>query len=120
MALAVSALTNNGVRPAPRIVISYEDPDETWIALPKLGENHQALSSEIAEKVTSFLKVPDSSTWQVTARAFSEDDKPISWFVAGTTIDWQGQPLVVVTILETDDPEIAQNIGISLIDMAMH
>jgi len=119
MALAASALTNEGILPAPRIVNGYQDPQGNWITLPKLGTNSQALSKERVHQVTSLLKAPDSPHWQVTASATTEEGQSITWFVAGTTLDWQGQPFTVVVTLEEHNPEKAAEIGKSLLDQAI-
>jgi cell division protein FtsW (lipid II flippase) len=116
MVLAASALTNQGRLPAPRIVNGYRDPEGNWVTLPELGESHQALPNTLSEEVISLLKVPGSSYWGVTAWAKDEDGKRITWFIGGTSTDWQGQPIAVAVVLEGDEPEIAENIGITLIE----
>jgi len=119
MAMAASALTHEGVLPVPRIVNSYQDPGGEWIALPKAGSSTQALSGEKAVEVTELLQDPDCPYWSVTANAQTEDGETITWFLAGTTADWQGQPLSLVIVLEADDPETAKNIGRHLIEQAI-
>jgi len=120
LALAASAFSNEGVTPAARIVNGYQDPEKNWVTLPTLGNPVQALSAESARKIASLLQISDYPYWQVTAWAITDDNKPITWFLAGTTNHWQGQPLVVVVVLESDSPGDAQNIGTSLIEIAMH
>ncbi len=115
VALAASALTNQGVMPAPRIVNSYQDPGGNWVTLPKLGECHQALPNESAEEVISLLQVHGASYWGETAWAQTEDGNRITWFIAGTSSEWQGQPMVAVVVLEGDNPESAEEIGTTLI-----
>ncbi len=115
MALAASALTNQGRMPAPRIVNGYQDPNGNWITLPKLGESYQALSSESAQAVVSLLRVSGSPYWATTAWSQTEDGDSITWFIGGTTSDWQGQPLIAVVLLEGDDPGLAEDIGTSLL-----
>ena len=116
MALAASALTYEGTLPAPRIVNGYQDPDAEWITLPKLGTASQAINQVTASQVTEFLKVEGTSRWQITASAVTQDNEPVTWFIAGTTSDWFGQPLVVVVVLEEDNPEKAKSIGVSLLE----
>lgn len=118
MALAAGALTNAGTLPAPRIVIGYQDPDGEWITLPKIGSNSQAIDQATASSVTDLLKVEGTSRWQVTATVTTQDDQPVTWFIAGTTSDWVGQPLVVVVVLEEDSPGKAKSIGLSMIEQA--
>jgi len=119
MALAGSALTNEGVLPGPRIINAYHDPDGNWITLPKQTANSQVLSPEDTRLITDLLQEPDSPRWQVTATALSENDEVVSWYLAGTTAGWQGQPIVAVVVLEGDSPEVVAAIGRSLMDQAI-
>ncbi len=115
MALAASALTYEGTLPAPRIVNGYQDPDDVWVTLPKLGVDSQAVDPSTASRITDLLKVEGASRWQITATTVTTENEPITWFIAGTTSDWVGQPLVVVVVLEEDNPEKAETIGIALL-----
>jgi cell division protein FtsW (lipid II flippase) len=115
IALAASAITHQGILPAPRIVNGYQSPEGAWITLPKLSENRQAIPQNQADFVSQLLAVPESPYWQVTARVLAEEEQVISWFVAGTTAAWQGQPFTIVVVLETDNPEKAESIGFSLL-----
>ncbi len=120
MAMAASALTNQGILPAPRIVIGYEDPESTWVSFPKLGENIEVFEPEQATQFINLLAINDMPRWQAISTVQSIEDSPISWFVSGTTSDWQGQPYVVVVILEADDLSLAAEIGTTLLDQAMN
>ncbi len=119
MALAASALTNQGMIPAPRIVNDVQDSEGNWETLPNLGNQIQALSSEAALMISSLLQVDDSAYWQLSAWAQTDDNELITWYLAGTTMNWQRQPLVVVVVLESDNPDAAQSIGSILIEQAM-
>jgi cell division protein FtsW (lipid II flippase) len=116
MALAASALTYEGTLPAPRIVNGYQDPKAEWITLPKLGVDGQATNQTTASRLTDLLKVEGTSRWQVTATSTTQEDEPVTWFIAGTTSEWLGQPLVVVIVLEEDNPQRAETIGVTLLE----
>jgi len=118
MALAASALTNEGILPAPRIVNGYQSPEGEWITLPKLGNRSQALPSEAASWLISYLKKPDSPHWEVCTSIEFTDGNAITWFIAGTTSDWWGQPLTVVVLLEEDNPEKAAETGLAMLEHA--
>jgi cell division protein FtsW (lipid II flippase) len=120
MALAASALTNDGILPSARIVNGYQGPEGNWITLPKLGEGYQALHSASASDVISLLQVTGTSYWGATAWAQTEDGDKITWFIGGTSPDWQGQPIVAVVVLESDNPKSAENIGNTLMRGATH
>jgi membrane peptidoglycan carboxypeptidase len=116
MALAASALTNNGVLPGPRIVNAYQNPEGEWITLPKLTENSQVIPIETANQVVELLSESESPFWQATSSAQNLDGQQISWFVAGTTQDWQGQPISIVIVLEDQPALSAERMGYSLIE----
>jgi cell division protein FtsW (lipid II flippase) len=119
MARATSALTNQGILPAPRIVNDYQDSQGNWINLPKLTSNTQVLPLEVTFPVTALLQKPYSSYWQVVATTTTEELQTITWFIAGTTAEWQGQPYTVVVVIERETPALATLIGESLLDQAI-
>jgi membrane peptidoglycan carboxypeptidase len=116
MGLAASAITNQGILPSPRIVSAYKNPDGEWITLPKLSANQEILSSGIADRVTSLIKIPEAPLWQITSSAMTEEEERIAWFIAGTTSEWQGQPTVLVVLLEDELPVRVHQTGRDLIE----
>jgi len=116
MALAASTLTNQGIRPGPRLVSAYQDPEGVWITVPKFAQNIQVLPTAAASQVTELLQSSTTAIWQVSSTTTTDDAEVISWYVAGTTQQWQGQPTVVVVLLETFDPIDAKNIGLALME----
>jgi cell division protein FtsW (lipid II flippase) len=119
MAMAVSAITTQGVVPGPRIVNAVQDPSGGWNTLPKLQGNTNVIPVNAANQVNTLLRLDISPYWQVISVATTENDKPITWFIAGTNTDWQGQPIAVVVVLEKKAPQIAENIGKTLIEQAI-
>jgi cell division protein FtsW (lipid II flippase) len=119
MAMAASAITNQGILPGPRIVNAYLDPVEGWITLPKLQPNTEALAAESTQQIKEMLKLANFPYWQVLSTVISTDQQPITWFIAGSTTDWQGQPMTAVVVLELDEPELAESIGRTLIEEAL-
>jgi cell division protein FtsW (lipid II flippase) len=119
MVMAASAITNQGLVPGPRIVNAVQDPSGGWNTLPKLQGNTYVIPVNTANQVNSLLRVGNSPYWQVISVAITENDQPITWFIAGTTTDWQGQPISTVVVLENKAPQIAENIGRALIEQAI-
>lgn len=119
MVMAASAITNQGLVPGPRIVNAVQDPSGGWNTLPKLQGNSYAIPVNTANQVNTLLRVDNSPYWQVISVATTENEQPITWFIAGTTTDWQGQPIAVVVVLENNAPQIAENIGRALIEQAI-
>jgi cell division protein FtsW (lipid II flippase) len=119
MVMAISAITNQGLVPGPRIVNAVQDPSGGWNTLPKLQGNTNVIPVNIANQVNSLLRVDNSPYWQVISADTTENDRPITWFIAGTTMDWQGQPISAVVVLENNAPQIAEDIGRALIEQAI-
>jgi cell division protein FtsW (lipid II flippase) len=120
MALAASTITNGGILPGPRLVSAYFSPEQVWETIPKLTPNQQVISEEIANEVALMMEVPGNPYWQAVAMSpHPEENENTTWFVAGTTSNWPGQPLTIVILLETTDPFRAQEIGQSLIQEAL-
>ena len=116
MALAASTITNEGILPGPRIVNAYQNAEREWITLPKLTSNIQVFTPDEAQQISNLMSLQDSPFWQVTSTVETQEGDPITWFVVGTTADWQGQPVIVVVVLERIAPRQAERIGISLIE----
>lgn len=119
LAMAASAITNQGVLPGPRIVNAYLNPDQGWTSLPKLQPNSYALPPQSAQLVNALLRVPNYPYWQVISTVTTENQQPITWYLAGTSTDWQGQPFTAVVVLELDSPLLAEMIGRTLIEQAI-
>ena len=120
MALAASALTHQGILPGPRIVNAYQTPQGDWDTLPKLSSNIQALPPSASQQVTDLLRNSISPYWQMSALVSTQNNETAAWFIGGTTEDWQGQPTVVVVLLETTDPARAAQIGTTLLDQTLN
>ena len=119
LAMAASSIANQGILPAPRIVNGYQNPQGEWITLPKLGQNFQAIDTGASLWINDLLVDLEYPYWQITSTATTEEDQTITWFVAGTGTKWQGQPMVVVVLLERDAPQLAEKIGLSLLDQTI-
>jgi len=120
VAVAASALSNDGVLAAPRIVIGYEDQDSAWVTLPKLGATSTAFTTGQASEITNLLANETALQWQTTSSIQTSEGDPITWFIGGSTTNWQGQPYVIVVALETKNPDSAAEIGLALLNQVMN
>ena len=119
MALASSVLSNDGNIPAPRITTAVNTPKNGWVSLPALGMPFEAMQpSAVTDAVNSYISGGDSF-WSHTGQA-KDDESEVTWFIGGTPPNWQSAPLVVVVVLEKNDPNLAQRIGSSLLSNAMN
>jgi len=119
MALASTVFSNHGLIPAPRIAMAVNTPSEGWISLPALGMPIEALQAPAADEAASSYLVENQTYWQHIGHA-QEDRSSFTWFIGGTSPNWQATPLVIVVLLEEDDLRLAQRIGQELLVDAMN
>ena len=116
--LAAASLSNDGVRPAPRIALAVNTLAQGWVILPTESESVRIYSPEAAQLTALSLAEPSGLFWKFVTTAV-EKDKTITWFIAGTLPNWQGTPLTIVVLLERSDPQLAQAIGLNLLRAAV-
>lgn len=119
VALAAAALSNHGTVPAPRIATAVNTPNDGWVVLPALGTPFEAIPESAADKAAGSMIVDGESYWAYTGQAESKES-PVTWFLAGTPPNWQASPLVVVVLLEENQPQLAQKIGREVLIDAMN
>jgi cell division protein FtsW (lipid II flippase) len=117
MALAAAALSNNGIRPAPRLAMAVNTPTQGWVILPALSDPVQALPAEGARQTAQAWVVSSQAFWGWSTSVPSAG-KSFTWYLGGTLPDWQGMPLAVVVLLEENNASLAQSIGTNLLQTA--
>jgi len=115
IALAAAAVTNNGYQPVPSIAQFMGDPKGGWLLLPALDKPDQILSPQESLGVVQSLTIPDSQTWQIV---LTPDEKDLTWYLGGTTGDWDGIPMALVLVLEEANIPLAVEIGQALLNAA--
>lgn len=118
MALAAATLSNDGVRPAPRLAMAVDIPTEGWVILPVLSDPVTVFSPTNAADTAQALMVSGQPFWQWNAPAL-QDHQNFSWSLGGTLPGGQGTPLAVVVLLEENNPIWAGIIGQTLLEAAI-
>jgi len=120
MALAVAAISDDGIRPAPRLVMAVNTPQQGWVILPALSDPVQALQpDQITKGIEPFL-ISEPPVWEYGKSFWDATEKrSITWFLAGTQPGWQGTPLALVIVLEEDNLPFARMLGESLFTEAL-
>jgi hypothetical protein len=118
MALAAAALSNDGIRPPPRLAMAVHTPAQGWVILPALSDPLQALPAQGARQAAGTLMVSGQLFWEWISPVF-QSDHSYTWYLGGTLPDWQGTPLAVVVLLENDNSLLAQSIGEALLKLAI-
>lgn len=116
LARAAAAITNQGTAPAPYLVSAVNTPAEGWVLFPQ-EEAAQISDSAVSRMVQEAFAYSAINGWEFTGRAFDQKSD-FSWYLAGTTKDWQGNPLVLAVIIEEDDLTYVQYIGREILKAA--
>lgn len=118
MATAAAALSNNGQRPVPRLVLSVRIPQQGWITLPTQLEPVAAYSASYATQAARALSLPDLQIWQSLGQAFNGATPTNTWYIGGTLPEWQGIPMAVAVLVEENNPALVTAIGQGLLNAA--
>ena len=110
MALATATLSNGGIRPAPRLLTAVSTSSGEWAPVPPLGQATPVFSSQAAAAAAGRLLSEVGPYWEALAVA-GPAQAPATWFITGTLPDWPGAPIVLVVVLEGNDPLAAAEIG---------
>jgi hypothetical protein len=119
MALASTTLSNEGLRPAPRLAMAVDTPAQGWVILPAFSEPVIVFPSTSAADTAQALMVSGQPFWQWNARV-TQVNQTFSWSLGGTLPAGQGAPLAVVVLLEENDSNWAGFIGQTLLEAAVH
>ncbi len=119
MALAAAALSNAGVRPAPRIALAVDTPQQGWVVLPALGKNFSAFSAQSASDTAFAFAKPERAYWEWSAPA-RDAHAAVSWYLAGTLPSWRGTPLALALLIESDNVQEAVSVGEAIFDAAVN
>lgn len=65
-----------------------------------------------------FLQAGEKPYWESMGR-LDQKENPLVWYLGGTLPGWQGTPLAIVIVIESDDPELAQKMGREILEAAI-
>lgn len=121
LVLAAASLSNQGVCPAPRLVMAFKNHHQGWVTLPALTEPSNAMDPKAIESNIQQFSISGKPVWEFTSRVLDPTGrKNITWYLSGTQPAWKGTPLVLVVVLESDDTLLAKSLGQALLDDAMN
>ena len=110
MVLAAATLSNHGTRPAPRIALAVDTPQQGWVVLPPLSQPVNVIQPLEADLAAKSFAAQGQSYWEYAGQA-SRGERITTWYLAGTLPDWRGTPLAIVVVLEEDNLALARSIG---------
>ena len=117
MALAAATLSNDGVRPAPRLAMAVDTPSQGWVILPAISDPVTVFTPVNATETAQALMVSGQPFWQWNA-TITQVNQVFSWSIGGTLPAGQSAPLAVVVVLEEDDSNEAGTIVVNLLETA--
>ena len=109
IAISASSISADGFSPSASIVSAVNVADEGWVTVSK-SERKRIITDEDSAVLNQFLLSSTISGWEVTAKA-GDQNGVYTWYLAGTPDAWSGTPIVVVLVLERDNPEFVRLIG---------
>ncbi len=118
MSIAAGTLSNHGIQIAPRIVLAVNTSQQGWIVLPTLGQSMQVFNTTTADQLANQLATQNQSYWEWIGTGNTGVDFS-TWYLGGTLPNWKGTPVVVVVLLEGNDPVSANRIGFQLLKTAI-
>jgi len=80
-----------------------------WVILP-LEEKLAILKPEKAAEISQFLTSNEGNRWELSAVTYDSSDA-YSWYVIGTNNGNGATPIVIVSVIETNNREKIQSIG---------
>lgn len=117
MALAAAALNQGGIRPAPRLALAVNTPQQGWVVLPPLSEPVRVFSEEQAHTALELL-MGENMLWEWSGQGH-RGEQTVTWYLAGTPLDWAGPPLTLVLLLEENHPWDIHQIGRAILNAAL-
>jgi peptidoglycan glycosyltransferase len=116
MALAAAVLSNQGIRPAPMLVMAVDTPQAGWVMLPSLAEPVEVYPAQAARTAAGQLADPALPIWQTTACIRYSASEGVCWYLGGTLESWAGAPFALAVLVETNNPKLVTAIGRSLLE----
>ena len=117
--LAAATLSSDGALPAAQIITAANLPETGWSVFPPEREERQVFSQDNADFIANSLATEGLPVWSSVASTLNEDDRTITWYLAGSLPNWTGTPVALLVLLEEDDPLLAMEIGQNMIAAAM-
>lgn len=117
VARSVSAFSNAGEIPYPRLTLAVNTPQQNWVIF-SAKEPIRIIDTFSANQTAKFFSRKDYPAWEITSSNGSGEN-PIHWYVTGTMPDWQATPLVFVLTLENGSSQEARELGRQIMEQIL-
>ncbi len=115
MALAAASISSGGDVPNPKITLAYQNPDGKWKLFPADSNVNHIFSGKTTESIWKLTSIDNLPAWGVVGNALNGKNQKATWFVGGTTGEWQGSPISVAILFEESNPAKAMQIGTQML-----
>ena len=75
----------------------------------------QTVPDYASNQIIDFLADESKPIWFSIGHVLNDNEEGITWYLGGTLPDWQGSPLSVAIVLESNNPALVQKIGSQLL-----
>ncbi len=116
--LAAAVISNEGLRPGPKLVTGINTPEVGWIVREALDPPQRILPAAEVEALAQRMATPLGDRWEITQVVKADDNRTITWYLGGTMPEFEGRSFALVVVLETGDLEQAQQIGLEILRAA--
>lgn len=116
MALAAATVSGGGVRPAPQIVAAVKTPQAGWVPLDPLSNPVQALDAETANQIAIRYLFAGFPLWGKTLVIAPGTEDALTWYLGGTLPEEGRTPYAISVVLEDQNPRLAEQIGLEILN----
>lgn len=117
VARSVSAFSNAGEIPYPRLTLAVHTPQQDWVIF-SAEDPIRIMDTLYANQTANYFSRNDYPVWEIISTNDS-DENPIQWFVTGTMPDWQATPLVFVLTMENGTPIQVKELGRQIMEQIL-
>jgi len=117
VARSVSAFSNAGEIPYPRLTLAVNTPQQDWVIF-SAEEPIRIMDTLFANQIANYFSRNDYPAWEITSSNDSGEN-PIQWYVTGTMPEWQATPLVFVLTLENGSSQEARELGRQIMEQIL-
>ncbi len=117
MALIAASITNDGMLPSPRLRNSYLAEDGTWLPFREGAQPVRVIDSGAALRLRNMFTNSEQAFWFQSGHSKTRDGKILTWYIGGTTEEWVATPLAIAVAIESNAPDLAQEIGSRMLVM---
>jgi cell division protein FtsW (lipid II flippase) len=115
VALLSATISGKGIRPAPLFVTAVNTSDSQWEILPPVEKPVQVIESELAALIVNPYRVPGLDIWETEGVVTGDTNNIVTWYIGGTSVDWDSTPYAITVLLEGDLLRTAKEMGQELL-----